>query len=97
MKHNILLPFVVAMFGLFAAIDRSHSQGTAFTYQGRLTDNGNPATGNYDLRFAVYDANTVGNPVFMFTQSTVLPVSQTLLAPPFERQTNDLGEELDAV
>src|SRR3974390_2046771 len=32
------------------------SQGTAFTYQGRLNDGANPATGNYDLRFTVYDA-----------------------------------------
>jgi hypothetical protein len=33
-----------------------HAQGTAFTYQGRLNDNGVPATGSYDLQFAVYDS-----------------------------------------
>ncbi len=27
------------------------AQTTAFTYQGRLTDNGVPANGNYDLLF----------------------------------------------
>jgi hypothetical protein len=32
------------------------AQGTAFTYQGRLNDGGVPAGGNYDLRFALYDA-----------------------------------------
>ena len=32
------------------------AQGTAFTYQGRLTDNGTPANGNYDLRFTIYDS-----------------------------------------
>ena len=34
------------------------AQTTAFTYQGKLTDNGNPANGNYDLKFRVYDAET---------------------------------------
>ena len=33
---------------------------TAFTYQGRLTDAGSPATGKYDLRFALYDVETGG-------------------------------------
>src|ERR1035438_3884559 len=34
--------------------------GTAFTYQGRLTDGANPASGGYDLRFTIYDALTNG-------------------------------------
>ncbi len=29
--------------------------GSAFTYQGRLLDNGNPANGNYDFKFELYD------------------------------------------
>jgi N-acetylneuraminic acid mutarotase len=32
------------------------AQGTALTYQGRLDSGGNPATGLYDLTFAVYDS-----------------------------------------
>lgn len=32
------------------------AQGTAFTYQGCLNDNGSPATGIYDLRFTIYDS-----------------------------------------
>ena len=32
------------------------AQGTAFTYQGRLTEVGNPATGLYDFRCAIHDA-----------------------------------------
>jgi hypothetical protein len=43
------------------------AQGTAFTYQGRLNDGGNPANGNYDLRLAIYDAassvSLVGRPL----------------------------------
>lgn len=34
--------------------------GTAFTYQGRLTDGGSPADGPYDLRFRLYDAASDG-------------------------------------
>lgn len=34
--------------------------GTAFTYQGRLADNGNPANGIYDFEFKLYDALTGG-------------------------------------
>src|SRR6185295_1911112 len=32
------------------------AQGTAFTYQGQLRDNGAPASGIYDLRFTIYDS-----------------------------------------
>ena len=31
------------------------AQGTAFTYQGKLSDSGNPANGNYDFQFALFD------------------------------------------
>src|SRR5262245_264255 len=37
------------------------SQTAVFTYQGKLNDNGSPATGIYDLRFTIYDAATNGN------------------------------------
>lgn len=39
------------------------AQGTAFTYQGRLDDNGVPATGSYDVRFALYATNVAGDAV----------------------------------
>lgn len=34
--------------------------GTAFTYQGQLQDNGAPASGSYDMRFVLYDAEVGG-------------------------------------
>jgi hypothetical protein len=37
--------------------------GTAFTYQGRLTDAGNPASGAYDLQFALFDSAVGGGQV----------------------------------
>ena len=37
--------------------------GNAITYQGSLSDGGEPANGEYDFRFALYDALTGGAPV----------------------------------
>ena len=45
---------------LLCAANLARGQGTAFTYQGRLDDNGSPATGIYDLQFTVYDLDTGG-------------------------------------
>ena len=37
------------------------AQGTAFTYQGQLTENGGPARGTYDLRFTLHDLPAGGS------------------------------------
>ena len=37
--------------------------GTAFTYQGKLVEGGNPANGSYDLKFTLYDALSSGSVV----------------------------------
>jgi hypothetical protein len=37
--------------------------GTAFTYQGHLTQDGSPANGSFDLRFALYDDPGTGTQV----------------------------------
>jgi hypothetical protein len=36
------------------------AQQTAFTYQGKLTDNGSPASGSYDLQFGLFDSASGG-------------------------------------
>src|SRR5262245_51499751 len=45
----------------------------AFTYQGRLNQNGSPATDTYDLRFEVYNAAAVcarvGQPIDIMAQA----------------------------
>lgn len=48
--------------------------GTGFTYQGRLTDGGAPASGSYDLQFTLFDAATGGTQV----GPTVTASSQTV-------------------
>ena len=50
LKLNVLL---LALLGAAASL---RAQGTAFSYQGRLNQNGTSATGIYDLRFMIYDA-----------------------------------------
>lgn len=50
---------LAAPVGLYAQTP----MGTAFTYQGRLTDGGGPANEDYDIRFSLYDALTDGNQV----------------------------------
>ncbi len=44
-------------------LSKTFAQGTAFTYQGVLNEAGAPASGIYDLRFAIYDAVTNGSAV----------------------------------
>jgi hypothetical protein len=39
------------------------AQGTAFTYQGRLNNSGNPANGNFDFAFTVFGTNSGGSPI----------------------------------
>src|SRR5207244_11023099 len=39
------------------------AQTTAFTYQGRLTDGGTSANGNYDLQFTLWDSASGGSQI----------------------------------
>jgi hypothetical protein len=44
-------------------INMAVAQTTAFDYQGRLSDGGNPANGSYDLQFRLFDALTSGSQI----------------------------------
>ncbi|SPE56479.1 hypothetical protein SBV1_2400011 [Verrucomicrobia bacterium] len=57
----------------FGPAPRAFGQGTAFTYQGSLTDSASPANGNYDLEFYLRDAASGGSPVG--TTNTIAPVA----------------------
>lgn len=59
MKNPRFLAVVVVILGLmvcWGTTDDETPMGTAFTYQGRLTDTGSPANGLYDLQFTLYDS-----------------------------------------
>ena len=54
MKYVALLHLL--MLTCFGFADSAMAQITAFTYQGRLTDDTGLANGPYDLRFTLYGA-----------------------------------------
>src|SRR3989449_10606689 len=59
-KSFALFTIVLAM-SLGATTARA--QTSSFTYQGRLTDGGAAANGNYDLQFALFDSLSGGTQV----------------------------------
>jgi hypothetical protein len=65
-RNRLLNPAVLlALLSAFSLqpLALSSTLGTAFTYQGKLTDGGPPAAGLYDFEFTLYDAATGGNHV----------------------------------
>ena len=78
MKLNIKA--ILLILGILTATRSSHAQGTAFTYNGRLNDNGAAANGNYDMTFNLYDAETGGNLVAGAVSLTPVPVVNGLFA-----------------
>jgi hypothetical protein len=53
------ISFLLAL-ALLAVTNRLHAQGTAFTYQGQLQNNGSPASGTYNLTFSLFNVNSGG-------------------------------------
>src|SRR5438046_2972150 len=76
MKTSTLVS--IPLFSLMLCLGQSAPLGTAFTYQGRLTDGGSPANGNYDLRFTIYDSDAGGTVVAGPTTNSPTSVSNGL-------------------
>jgi hypothetical protein len=57
---NIFAKLPLTLFAVLAITSLADAQTTAFTYHGRLNNNGAPVTGAYDMRFSVYDAGVGG-------------------------------------
>src|SRR6478672_202274 len=64
----LMLTIVLSAGALFG-------QTTGFNYQGRLTDGGIPANGNYDLQFALFDAADGSNQIGQTKIVSSVPVS----------------------
>ena len=60
LMKRIKLTLAISLLGQLAGAYHAAAIGTAFTYQGRLADNGSPANGNYDLQFTVWDSAVGG-------------------------------------
>jgi hypothetical protein len=70
------IPLAILTFlALLPAALHASPVGAAFTYQGRLTDAGAPAQGNFDLRFTLYDSESGGG-----TTGAVLTESNVVVA-----------------
>ncbi len=55
------LSVCIGLFVIFnSQLSPAFAQGTAFTYQGRLNNNGSPANGNYNIQFTLYATNQTG-------------------------------------
>jgi trimeric autotransporter adhesin len=63
MKIKTLLPITIAFYVVLVAVNPATAQGTAFTYQGRLSDGANPANGIYELTFAIYTNSSSGTAI----------------------------------
>jgi hypothetical protein len=74
-----LLLTVLLLLASAGALTRGEHMGTAFTYQGRLTDNGTAASGSYDVLFTLHDAATGGNKIGPSVQVAPTVVTDGLL------------------
>ena len=81
LRHAIGTLALLALLIFTAAGSTAFAQGTAFTYQGRLSDGSGPANGTYDLRFTIYDSTNLPGVVIAgpLTNSTTV-VSNGLFA-----------------
>jgi hypothetical protein len=64
-NHIILTFALLSTFTTFyvAQPSTAFAQGTAFTYQGRLQNNGSPANGTYNLTFSLFNVSGGGSAV----------------------------------
>src|SRR5438552_5606888 len=72
MKNKKLPILAMMALGLTLA---AQAQPTAFTYQGKMSDNGNPASGDYDMHFSVFDAAPTGTGNQIGSSVNVVPVT----------------------
>src|SRR5207244_5442349 len=79
MRPKLLCVNFFAMLTMVLAILFSASsvvaQTSSFTYQGRLTDGGTAANGNYDLQFQLFDSLSGGTQIGQTQILNVVPVS----------------------
>src|SRR5260370_28944625 len=77
MKIKAVSGLIAALF-ILAGIVRAAPLTTAFTYQGRLLDKGELASGLYDLRFTLYPGSSGGSPAGSVLTNASVGVSNGL-------------------
>jgi type VI secretion system secreted protein VgrG len=79
MKRLSLLMVIGCLLStLNLQLSTAFAQGTAFTYQGRLNNNGSPANGNYDIAFTLYSASLAGTSLAGPVTNTAVVVTNGL-------------------
>jgi len=79
MKRLPLLMAIVCLLStLNSQLSTAFSQGTAFTYQGRLNNNGSPANGSYDIAFSLFNTSLAGSPIEGTVTNTAVAVTNGL-------------------
>ena len=88
-------PYLFITLALWSAINlqltTAHAQGTAFTYQGQLQNNGAPANGTYDLQFVLFNTNQFGFPAAPILTNAAVSVNNGLFT-----TTLDFGSSIFA-
>ena len=82
MKLQQLAMIVLSLALLLISSGTVHAEalGTEFTYQGRLTEDGNPVDQSCDFQFSMYDASTAGSQVGSTLTKTSVSVSVGLFS-----------------
>jgi len=62
-KLHSLVAALAMLSGLNGQVSTACAQGTAFTYEGQLQDNGGPANGAFNLVFTLFTNKTGGTPI----------------------------------
>jgi hypothetical protein len=70
--------FIAAASLILAATAEAAPLGTAFSYQGRLTQNGSSPTGSYDFQFRLFDAAANGTKIGADVTATAVAVNNGL-------------------
>jgi len=76
-KRNKRLTLILLVSAVTLTIGSAFGQTTRFTYQGKLGDNGNPASGQYDFQFKVFDTALVDTGTQIGSAVTVTSVEVT--------------------
>ena len=71
-KYYLTIAFLIIISSV-----SSHGQTATFTFQGRLTDTSMPASGTYQMQFALYDAANAGTQIGSMIENTAVSVSNS--------------------
>ena len=90
MKFQHLAPIMLSLVLLLVSTGtvQAETLGTEFTYQGRLTEDGNPVNQACDFQFGLYDAVTAGSQVGTTQTKTNVSVGNGLFSVPLDFGAN---------